>query len=402
MRAPGRSERRVARFDGLRAVLVLAVMAHHMEATFKGSTAPVFKAGWLPVDGFFVLSGYLITTVRFRELGPSVADRIALRRFLWRRLARLLPALAVVLAVIGIVAVNVDHRPFADVGPSLLSAASYVHNYNYLRISPLLTEVGPYWTVSVEMQFYVGFAVLALVLWRVRASHAVWVIVLVTIGVAVSHLAGGTRRRALPRLVSVDPGPTRRVDVGRAPGARGPMGMVGAAAAPRGRRDRPLAVGILVWMYLSLHAFDPRTYEWGIAVSGVASAIVETWLVVDAASWAGRALSWPPLVALGRRSYSAYLWHQAVFLFLWHHTASGAWSRPVVGFAATFVLADLTYRCVEHPAIDWSRSVRVPRAVHGSHGRNLLGDAVDPAAAVGEDRPDVDADHLPTRDTRRR
>ena len=345
-------------------MLVLAVMAHHMEATFKGSTAPVFKAGWLPVDGFFVLSGYLITTVRFRELGPSVADRIALRRFLWRRLARLLPALAVVLAVIGIVAVNVDHRPFADVGPSLLSAASYVHNYNYLRISPLLTEVGPYWTVSVEMQFYVGFAVLALVLWRVRASHAVWVIVLVTIGVA-----SATSRAALgvehypgsylwtpARLDALMWGVLLALAARWGWLARLPRRAVAATAT--------LAVGILVWMYLSLHAFDPRTYQWGIAVSGVASAIVVTWLIVDAASWAGRALSWPPLVALGRRSYSAYLWYQAVFLFLWHHTASGAWSRPVVGFAATFVMADLTYRCVEQPAIDWSRSVRVPPAVH--------------------------------------
>ncbi len=112
------------------------------------------------------------------------------------------------------------------------------------------------------------------------------------------------------------------------------------------------AIVVLVWMYARLHAFDPRTYEWGIAVSGIGSAVVVAWLVADGASWLARGLGWAPLAALGRRSYSAYLWHQAVFLFLWHHTASGPWTRPIVGFAATFGLADLTYRFVERPGIE--------------------------------------------------
>ena len=76
---PGRpvadTESRLAHLDGLRAVLVLAVMAHHMEATFKGWVQPLFKAGWLPVDGFFVLSGFLIMTALLREHQRPWHDR---------------------------------------------------------------------------------------------------------------------------------------------------------------------------------------------------------------------------------------------------------------------------------------------------------------------------------------
>src|SRR5262245_16922086 len=103
---PGRtvadSEPRLDHFDGLRAVLVLAVIAHHMDATFKGWVQPVFKAGWLPVDGFFVLSGFLIMTALLREHRDR--GTIDVPRYQFRRLARVYPALLVVLASVGVVA----------------------------------------------------------------------------------------------------------------------------------------------------------------------------------------------------------------------------------------------------------------------------------------------------------
>ncbi len=112
-----------------------------------------------------------------------------------------------VLAAIGLVSTTVDHRAWHDVWPSLASVASYVHNVNYLRISPLLTEVGPYWSVSVEMQFYVGFAVVAFVLWRLRASPTVWVGLVVAVAMArawraavgVAAYRGPTCRHRSPR-----------------------------------------------------------------------------------------------------------------------------------------------------------------------------------------------------------
>jgi peptidoglycan/LPS O-acetylase OafA/YrhL len=129
-----------------------------------------------------------------------------------------------------------------------------------------------------------------------------------------------------------------------------------------------VSMAVLAWVYLNLGGFDARTYDWGITAAAVASAGVVTTLLVLPGSSMARTLSWPPLVELGKRSYSAYLWHQTVFLWLVRHTSIGQRFRPngdrdwalglgiaVVGFAITFVLADLTYRFVERPVLAWSR-----------------------------------------------
>src|SRR6266508_4036471 len=164
---PPLAEQRWVPFDGLRAILVMGVMAHHVEWTL-GDTTPIFEAGWLPVDGFFVLSGFLITTLLLREFDGT--GSLDLARFYARRMARLYPALLVVLAAIGIVAVAVDDHPYSDVWPSLASAASLGHNFNYRSVSPLLTEVGPFWSLDIEFQFYVVFPLVALVLLGMRAT----------------------------------------------------------------------------------------------------------------------------------------------------------------------------------------------------------------------------------------
>lgn len=353
---------RIDRFDGLRAVLVLAVMAHHVEASFKGSTAPVFKAGWLPVDGFFVLSGFLIASVLLREWSNTGALDIG--RFLFRRLARLYPALLVVLVAIGGIAVRVDSRSFGATWPSLVSSASYLHNFNYLRISPLLTEVGPFWSLSIEVQFYVGFVLLASVLLASGASRPIWVGIVVAVAVTSATVRA---RLGVGHYPESYLGTSARLDSlmwGVLVALAFQWGWLVRVSIRLLRVVGPVAIAVLVWMYVSLHAFDVRTYDWGISVAGVASALLVMWLVRDDRSWCAGALAWRPLVAVGRRSYSAYLWHQAVFLFLARHTASGPWSRPIVGFVVTFALADLTYRFVERPGVAWSRQfARPPVAV---------------------------------------
>jgi peptidoglycan/LPS O-acetylase OafA/YrhL len=116
-----------------------------------------------------------------------------------------------------------------------------------------------------------------------------------------------------------------------------------------------IAIAVLVALYLTSGALAAGTYQWGIAVAGIASAVLVAFLVIRPDGALATAFGWPPLVALGRRSYSAYLWHQVVFMFLFRHTAAGPWARPLLGFAVTFILADLTYRFVERPTLAWSR-----------------------------------------------
>jgi peptidoglycan/LPS O-acetylase OafA/YrhL len=207
----------------------------------------------------------------------------------------------------------------------------------------------------------------ALALLTARASRAVWVTFLLAMIVvsAAGRAALGVER--FPdsymwthvRLDSITLGVLIALAMGWGWLPHVPARVVRAVAA--------VSVAALVWIYLNLGGFDARTYDWGIAVAGLASAGVVAALLVLPGSSTARALSWRPLVELGKRSYSAYLWHQAVFLFLVRHTSIGQRFRPggdrdwalglglaVVGFAITFVLADLTYRFVEQRGLAWS------------------------------------------------
>ena len=346
------SDRRTLPFDGLRAILVMAVMAHHVEWTL-GDTTPIFEAGWLPVDGFFVLSGYLITTLLLREYDR--AGTVDLVRFYARRLARLYPALLVVLIAIGVVAVAVDDRPYADVWPSLASAASLGHNFNYRSVSPLLTEVGPFWSLGIEFQFYVVFPLIASGLLAIKASPRVWVAVVLAIIVASATYRAALGVGRFPDSYMWTPARLDSISWGVLLGLASRRGWLARVPVAVARVVATASVVALVAIYLTMGGFSARTYDWGITLAGGASAGLIGFLLIAPRSLLATALSWRPLVALGRRSYSGYLWHQAVFLFLMRHTGSGPWSRPIVGFAVTFVLADVTYRFVERPTLAWSR-----------------------------------------------
>lgn len=345
-------------------MLVMTVMVHHAESLFKGWSRPVVEAGWLPVDGFFVLSGFLIADVLLRRVDHD--GTFDFRAFLVRRLARLFPALLVVLAAIAVVATTLDRRPWRDVWPSLVSAASYLHNFSNGRVSPLLTEVGPLWSLSIEFQFYVAVAVAvaaAMLIPPASRARARPLVVGVIVGIGVASAVGRARLgvQAFPRSYLTTP---FRLD-GLAAGvllaiavrtgwlARVPRVAIATAGLA--------ALGGAVTITFTMGVFDSVTYTWGIAAGVVASTVVVAWLMRDPHSPVARGLSIAPLVALGRRSYSAYLWHQTVFLALFRHTDLGGWGVGLVGFAITGVLADISYRLVERPALSWcNRWVTAP------------------------------------------
>lgn len=332
-------------------------MAHHLQWTL-GHADPLAAAGWLPVDGFFVLSGYLIAGNLLRELDTTGSIRIG--RFLARRLARLYPALLAVLATIGAVSVLLDDRSWSATWPSLASSASYLHNFTNLDgldvfgFGSMLFEVGPLWSLSIEFQFYVVLPVALVALAALRAPWWTWLAVVVGAGAASAAWRTRSGIDGYPRSYLFTP---MRLDalmwgVSLALLARsGTLARVPVAAA------RVVAVGAaatLLALYVTASAYEPMTYQWGITVAGVASAGLVGALVRDPASLGSRAFAVRPLAALGRRSYSAYLWHQAVFLFLLRHCGLDGWALAVAGFAVTWLLSDVTYRLVERPVIDRS------------------------------------------------
>lgn len=362
-------------FDGLRTVLVTGVMAHHLQWTL-GHTDPLAAAGWLPVDGFFVLSGYLIATNLLGEL--DAVGTIRYGRFLARRVARLYPALLVVLAAIGTGSVVVAERSWSATWPSLVSSASYLHNFTYLDgldvfgFGSMLVEVGPLWSLSIEFQFYAALPLVLGVLAMLRAPRWAWLAVIVVAGAASAWWRTRLGIDGFPRSYLFTPARVDSLMWGVALALLASAGTLARIPPRAWRAIGTVAAAGLVGLYLTASAYEPSTYRWGITVAGLAAASLVGALVADPASAGSRLLGARPLAALGRRSYSAYLWHQAVFLVLRDHAGLDGWRLAVTGFAASWALADVTYRGVERPVLVRSDRFWRTRGLSARHQRSMV------------------------------
>ncbi|TQS42192.1 acyltransferase family protein [Cryptosporangium phraense] len=336
--------------DGLRAVAVVVVLLFHGGVSW-------LPGGWLGVDAFFVLSGYLITTLLLAE--HERTGRIRLAAFWGRRARRLLPALlAVVTAVVGCAHWLVPPEERQPLGPDAVSALAYVANWRMLHrgdgYAALTASPSPLqhtWSLALEEQFYLLWPlviVAALAWWRGRG---------LLLGTLV---AAGASAAAMALLYVPDAEPARAYygSDTRAFGllagcalALGARRYRAVHAAPR-RWSLPVAIalGVLAAALLLLDDSGPALYRGGLlAVVGAVA------VVIGAADRRpdGRlaaVLAIRPLPEIGRVSYELYLWHWPTFLFL-DAERSGLSGVPLLAArcVVTAVLAMATYRLLSRP-----------------------------------------------------
>ncbi len=348
---------RFAGLDGLRAIAVLTVIAFHL--------APgALPGGYLGVDLFFVISGFLITALLLRE--HDKLGRIRLVDFWRRRARRLLPALGVLLLACCSAALLLGGNVLVGLGRQVLGAATF--SSNWLSIAgghSYFTESNPelfrnLWSLAVEEQFYLVWPLALLALLLVPSR---WVRVGIVAALAVGSIAAMA-------LLYLPGGDATRVYYGTDTHAFGlAIGAVLAIASqtwsaqplawPRWlRATLPTlglaAVGGLLALSASMRDDAPFAYQGGLALVSMLTALAIAGAVMPD-SPLGRGLDVQPLRWIGERSYGLYLWHWPVFVLLMAALPDlppeglTGWALGGIAFAVTVPAAALSYRFVEQP-----------------------------------------------------
>ena len=375
--------------EGLRALAVTAVLLYHFGV-------PHLDGGFVGVDVFFVISGFLITSLLLHE--RESAGGISFSGFYARRARRLLPISATVVvatAIAGSIILPATRLPdLADevrwssgFGANLLLAR---RGADYLSSDLPPSPLQHYWSLAVEEQFYV--------LWPL-------LIALVTIGVAVGR-SRATRLRVAVTMAALIGGSfalsvlltssqpswsyyglhTRAWELG--------LGALTAALAPQAQHIPAVARAIGGWLGLAAIGVAAATYG-SVSFPGHAAALP----VVGAAALLisgpvnpgspAALLGTRPLVYLGTRSYSLYLWHwPAIILAEAHLERSLTLAESLTVAAGVFVVAELGYRLIEHPIRSSPTLVR-RRPLSLSMGAGLVAAGMLTGLAVASYHPDL-------------
>ncbi|MGB8651279.1 MAG: acyltransferase family protein [Mycobacteriales bacterium] len=340
--------------DGVRALAVYLVLAFH-----AGSST--LSGGFIGVDTFFVLSGYLVTRVILTDMARGRFDLV---QFYGRRVRRLLPAALAVLVLVSLtwlaLASPVDRA--AIVGDARASAL-YFSNWHfahtatdYFAANDNPTPLLHFWSLSVEEQFYLFWPLTLLLVWVVSKKdrrRALPLIALVAgVGAVLSLLAlaltvhahhqslayYGTHTRAYQLLVGALLAVTVETALsrGREPGRRAWVA-------------GPLQVAFLV----GLVVLATRVVTVGPSVRGVAAAVAAVGLLATLEhrpqAGAARLLSLGPVTFLGKISYGTYLWHYPVLVVVRRFAEMSSLALTVVGGVVATALAALSYQLLELP-----------------------------------------------------
>ena len=328
---------RLPQIQGLRALAVVLVLLYH---------AKFLPGGYIGVDIFYVISGYLITSLLLREC--EKADGTSFARFYLRRIKRLLPASSLVLIITALVSWWVYPSILrADLGRDIAAASLYISNYffalwqmDYQNLDALPPVVIHYWSLAVEEQFYLLWPLIIYMLYRFgnRRTVGISIAVITLISFLLSlYLTSASPLWAFYSL------PTRAWELG-----------IGALVlfVPEKWRDFQghawlaiIAIGYSAVLFTDATAFPGTAALFPVLATALTLASVKNWpKVIDTSS------RLPVIQWLGNISYPLYLWHWPVLVI--PHLYLGrelSILERLIAILLTLILSDLTHRFVEQP-----------------------------------------------------
>lgn len=336
--------------DGLRGVSILLVLSVHMRliAPVTGSVLPA--GGFLGVDVFFVISGFLITSLLLSEY--QTTHNISLKSFYWRRALRLFPALLGVLLFTSLLAGL--YGSFSALGLTpirLASTLTYFTNWIRAYEGSETWLLFHFWSLSIEEQFYLIWpAVLLSLLWfKVRPA----VITLLVIAAIVASVflklwlfdSGATVNR-------VYYGSDTRADsvlIGCLASLALSLGYIRITEQAQRLLSAMARAGVIIifgFIVVSSDGFQPL-YLGGLTLISLSVGAIVLHLTASPESAAARLLSNPSLVWIGKRSYGLYLWHWPMYEIA--RLLPGEIATAIAALVLTVCAASLSYRYIELP-----------------------------------------------------
>ncbi|MGR4010735.1 acyltransferase family protein [Leucobacter sp. 1207-22] len=349
--------RHIGGLDGLRAIAVLLVLIYHL--------APQsLTGGFLGVDVFFVISGFLITTLLLREVRKT--GRIRLIPFWQRRARRLLPPLALVVLVSTTLAYLVDRDLLVGIGKQLLGTIFFVSNWVFISSgTDYFAQDTPElfrntWSLAIEEQFYLVLPLFALLLVTLRSRSTRGLPLLILGVISAGFMAGMAAD-------GIDP---TRIYFGSDTHSFGLLWGAALAvfAEPKERTSEPIGRGAQVlttgvaliagvaflWLAFTVKEASLESFTGGFQLATLL-ALAIIWAITRPGAAIGRWLDCRPLRWIGERSYGIYLWHWPLLLIVTAALKSvTGGSAPtalviIITATATFGLAALSYTYVEQP-----------------------------------------------------
>lgn len=329
-----------ADLDGIRSLAVISVILFHYGIS-------IFSGGYVGVDIFFVLSGYLISSIIFNQLD---SDTFCFKNFYFRRFRRLFPVYIVVMLVTLALAFKfMLPQDFREFGQSLLASTLYVSNILFFleagyfdsasHLKPLLHT----WSLSVEEQFYIFFPVLA---WLIsKVNKKAWLPIFLILTLASFSAAVYMISQDNNAVFFLYPYRAWEMFLGT---------LLALGVVPQLKKTylvNGISILALAGMVFSIIYYGEQTLFPGMsALLPCLATVLLVYAGMSESGWVQKLFSTQILVFLGKLSYSLYLWHWPIYvLFVYNIAGELVWTHIVMMMVLTFVASYLSWRYIEAP-----------------------------------------------------